>query len=140
MTSYYETNHLIYYSDFISVFLLSFSGKNQAQTKPAALLKTLIIDPGHGGIDPGAKGSFSTEADVSLEVALKFGKALEKEFPDLKIVYTRTTDMPGNKKNKKEDKGTGLILPMNPAVIFLLPFIATLLLISGIELLLVTKQ
>ncbi|HRO68884.1 MAG TPA: N-acetylmuramoyl-L-alanine amidase, partial [Chitinophagaceae bacterium] len=64
---------------------------------------TLIIDPGHGGIDPGARGSYSTEAEVSLAVSLKFGKALQKEFPDLKIVYTRTTDvMPGNKRTKDE--------------------------------------
>lgn len=70
--------------------------------KPATI-KTLIIDPGHGGIDPGAKGSFSTEAQVSLAVALKFGKLIEKEFPDIKIVYTRTTDeMAGNKKNPNE--------------------------------------
>mgnify|MGYP001310898367 CR=1 FL=1 len=86
----------------ISILLLSFSGKNQEQQKPA-LLRTLIIDPGHGGIDPGARGKYSTEAQVSLDVALKFGKALEKEFPDLKIVYTRTTDvMPGNKRTKDE--------------------------------------
>ena len=88
---------------FISILLLSFSGKNQEQKRPA-LLKTLIIDAGHGGFDAGTKGSFSTEADVSLDVALKFGKALEKEFPDLKIVYTRKDDVaPGNKKNKKDD-------------------------------------
>ena len=87
---------------FISLLLLSFSGKNQAQQKPA-LLRTLIIDPGHGGIDPGARGSYSTEAEVSLAVSLKFGKALQKEFPDLKIVYTRTSDvMPGNKRTKDE--------------------------------------
>lgn len=87
----------------ISIFLLSFSGKKQEQTRPA-LLKTLIIDAGHGGFDAGTKGSFSTEADVSLAVALKFGKVLEKEFPDMKIVYTRKEDIaPGNKKNKKDD-------------------------------------
>lgn len=86
----------------VSLILLSFSGKNQVQQKPA-VLRTLIIDPGHGGIDPGAKGNYSTEAQVSLDVSLKFGKALEKEFPDLKIVYTRTTDiMPGNKRTKDE--------------------------------------
>ena len=85
-----------------SLLLLSFSGKNQAPSK-TAVLRTLIIDPGHGGIDPGARGSHSTEADVSLAVSLKFGKALEKEFPDLKIVFTRTTDvMPGNKRTKDE--------------------------------------
>lgn len=86
----------------ISILLLSFTGKNQEQSRPP-LLRTLIIDAGHGGIDPGARGNFSTEADVSLSVALKFGKALEEEFPDLKIVYTRTTDvMAGNKKNKND--------------------------------------
>src|SRR5436190_9406468 len=64
-------------------------------------IKTLIIDPGHGGLDPGARGSFSSEADVSLDVAMKLGKAIETEFPDIKIIYTRTTDvLPGNKPNK----------------------------------------
>ena len=86
----------------ISILLFSFTGNNQEQQRPS-LIRTLIIDPGHGGIDPGARGSFSTEANVSLDVALKFGKALEKEFPDLKIVYTRTSDvMAGNKRTKDE--------------------------------------
>ncbi|MEI9810553.1 MAG: N-acetylmuramoyl-L-alanine amidase [Bacteroidota bacterium] len=85
-----------------TIFLLSFSEKT-TQNLPKATVKTLIIDPGHGGIDPGAKGLFSSEANVSLSVAMKFGKALEKEFPDLKIVYTRTADvMAGNKKNKDD--------------------------------------
>ncbi len=84
-----------------SIFLLSFSGKNNEAQR--AQIKTLIIDPGHGGIDPGARGDFSTEAEVSLAVALKFGKTLQEEFPDLKIVYTRTTDvMAGNKRSKDE--------------------------------------
>jgi N-acetylmuramoyl-L-alanine amidase len=84
-----------------SIFLLSFSGKNSEAQR--AQIKTLIIDPGHGGIDPGARGDFSTEAEVSLAVALKFGKTLQEEFPDLKIVYTRTTDvMAGNKRSKDE--------------------------------------
>jgi N-acetylmuramoyl-L-alanine amidase len=64
-------------------------------------IRTIILDAGHGGIDPGAKGDFSTEADVSLAVTLKLGKAIEEEFPDTKIIYTRTTDMlAGNKPNK----------------------------------------
>jgi N-acetylmuramoyl-L-alanine amidase len=85
-----------------SIIFLSFSGKNH-KPLPRATIKTLIIDPGHGGFDGGAEGSFSKEADVSLEVSLKFGKAIEKEFPDVKIIYTRTTDiMPGNKRTKEE--------------------------------------
>lgn len=85
----------------ISVFLVSFAEKNEKP--PKAQIKTLIIDPGHGGIDPGARGDFSNEADVSLAVSLKFGKALQEQFPDLKIIYTRTTDvMAGNKRTKDE--------------------------------------
>lgn len=64
-------------------------------------IKTVVIDPGHGGKDPGAAGLFSTEAQVSLSVALKLGKAMQKEFPDIKFVYTRTTDvLPGNAPSK----------------------------------------
>jgi N-acetylmuramoyl-L-alanine amidase len=86
-----------------AALLLSFSEKDRQQ-KPKATIRTLIIDPGHGGFDAGAKGSFSNEADVSLEVALKFGKALEKEFSDLKIIYTRTADIgAGGRTSKRED-------------------------------------
>jgi N-acetylmuramoyl-L-alanine amidase len=85
-----------------SIILLSFAKENKEQL-PKATIKTLIIDPGHGGLDPGARGSFSNEADVALSVSLKFGKAIEREFPEIKIIYTRTTDvMAGNKRTKDE--------------------------------------
>lgn len=61
------------------------------------VLGTIIIDPGHGGFDPGCHGLFSKEKDVTLAISLKLGKAIAEAFPDIKIVYTRTTDiMPGN--------------------------------------------
>lgn len=61
------------------------------------VLRTIIIDPGHGGFDPGTTGLFSSEKNVALAISLKLGKAIQEEFPDIKIVYTRTTDiMPGN--------------------------------------------
>ncbi len=53
---------------FYSILLLSFSEKNKPAI-PKATIKTLIIDPGHGGFDPGARGLTSNEADVSLSVA-----------------------------------------------------------------------
>jgi len=60
-------------------------------------LHTIIIDPGHGGFDYGCSGLFSREKDVALSISLKLGAAIEEAFPDIKIVYTRTTDvMPGN--------------------------------------------
>src|SRR5579872_4682845 len=59
---------------------------------------TIIIDPGHGGFDPGTHGLIAKEKDIALGISLKLGKALQKAFPALRIVYTRTTDiMPGNK-------------------------------------------
>src|SRR4051812_18310432 len=65
------------------------------------VLRTIIIDPGHGGFDPGTEGLISKEKNVALEISLKLGKAIAEEFPDIKIVYTRTTDiMPGNMPTK----------------------------------------
>ncbi len=62
-----------------------------AQSK--APLRTIIIDAGHGGKDVGARGSFSVEKDICLSIALRLGKKLEEEYPDKKILYTRTTDV-----------------------------------------------
>ena len=76
---------------------------NKMPTLHKPLLRTIIIDPGHGGFDPGAHGLFSKEKDVALNISLKLGKALQDAFPNLKIVYTRTTDiMPGNKTTLQE--------------------------------------
>ena len=62
-----------------------------------SVLRTIIIDPGHGGFDYGCSGLFSREKDVALAISLKLGTAIQEAFPDIKIVYTRTTDiMPGN--------------------------------------------
>lgn len=82
---------------FISVvFIATVNAQENKKT-----LKTIIIDPGHGGRDPGAEGTFSSEANVSLSVGLKLGKAIQQEFPDTKILYTRTKDvLAGNEPNK----------------------------------------
>lgn len=56
-------------------------------------IKTIVIDPGHGGLDPGCHGVSSQEKNISLAVALKLGKLLEENFPDIKVIYTRSTDV-----------------------------------------------
>jgi N-acetylmuramoyl-L-alanine amidase len=85
------------------LFIVFFAFSQQAFSQTKKLLSTIIIDPGHGGLDPGAKGTHSTEADVSLAVSLKLGDAIKENFPDTKIIFTRTTDvLPGNKPNKNE--------------------------------------
>ena len=53
---------------------------------------TLVIDPGHGGHDAGARGAMSKEKDVNLTVALRFGKYVEQNMPEVRVIYTRTQD------------------------------------------------
>jgi N-acetylmuramoyl-L-alanine amidase len=55
-------------------------------------VKKIIIDAGHGGRDTGAKGTFSFEKDICLDIALKVGKKIQEELPDIQVLYTRTTD------------------------------------------------
>lgn len=52
----------------------------------------LVIDPGHGGKDHGATGKLTREKDINLNVALAFGKLVEANCPEVKVIYTRTTD------------------------------------------------
>lgn len=53
----------------------------------------LIIDAGHGGHDPGAIGRISKEKNINLNVALKLGRMVEQNCPDVKVVYTRKKDV-----------------------------------------------
>jgi len=55
-------------------------------------LKTVVIDAGHGGKDPGSPGKLTYEKDVVLAIALKLGKLIETELPGVKVIYTRKTD------------------------------------------------
>lgn len=54
---------------------------------------TLVIDAGHGGHDAGAVGTFSKEKDINLRTALAFGRYVERYCPDVKVIYTRKTDV-----------------------------------------------
>lgn len=54
---------------------------------------TLVIDAGHGGHDAGAVGAYSKEKNINLKVALAFGKLVEDNCSDVKVIYTRKTDV-----------------------------------------------
>ena len=56
-------------------------------------IKIIVIDPGHGGKDPGCSGASHKEKDISLAVALKLGKLIEENLKDVKVIFTRTTDI-----------------------------------------------
>jgi N-acetylmuramoyl-L-alanine amidase len=52
----------------------------------------IVIDPGHGGYDPGALGSFSAEKNITLAIALKTGSYIEQNLKNVSVIYTRKTD------------------------------------------------
>jgi N-acetylmuramoyl-L-alanine amidase len=54
---------------------------------------TVVLDPGHGGKDPGAVGRISQEKDLNLKLALKIGELINEQYPDVNVVYTRKTDV-----------------------------------------------
>ena len=57
-------------------------------------LRTVVIDPGHGGKDPGTPGPDrnNDEKHIVLKISKLLGEKITKEFPDVKVVYTRTGD------------------------------------------------
>jgi N-acetylmuramoyl-L-alanine amidase len=56
-------------------------------------VKTIVIDPGHGGHDPGCSGKHSREKEITLSLSKKLGQMLQSTYPNYKIIYTRTTDV-----------------------------------------------
>jgi N-acetylmuramoyl-L-alanine amidase len=92
-----NTNKL-FFTILSGVVLCALTSFDAGGPRPAqrSAIRTIIIDPGHGGFDTGTKGLFSTEKDVTLAISLKLGAMIAETFPDIKLVYTRTTDvMPG---------------------------------------------
>ncbi len=53
---------------------------------------TVVLDAGHGGHDPGAVGRITKEKTINLSVALKVGKLIESQCPDVRVIYTRKND------------------------------------------------
>ena len=77
---------------FISLGLFSFNPDTKKPQQKQALRK-IIIDPGHGGGDLGAKGKYSYEKDIALAVSLKLDSMLREEIPDVETYMTRRTDV-----------------------------------------------
>jgi len=92
---------------FLCFLLVSLSWGNVfVQAQEVIKFKTVVIDPGHGGRDPGAVGKNSKEKDIVLNVALKLGEYINKYLPEVTVVYTRKTDVfvPLNKRAEIANK------------------------------------
>jgi len=72
-------------------FVQLYSG-SQSEDPPKGI-RTVVIDAGHGGRDPGAVGKRAKEKDIALAIALKTGHYIEENIPEVKVVYTRKTDV-----------------------------------------------
>ncbi|MBE2246225.1 MAG: N-acetylmuramoyl-L-alanine amidase [Candidatus Competibacteraceae bacterium] len=77
----------------IFLVLLTSSAHVHALFVGGKKIKTVVIDPGHGGKDPGCHGNFAHEKDICLAVSLRLGKLIEEFYPDVKVVFTRKTDV-----------------------------------------------
>jgi N-acetylmuramoyl-L-alanine amidase len=83
-----QTFLLVILSIFIAVKSFSISPENK-NSKPLVV----VIDPGHGGKDPGAVSKGIREKDVVLGIGLKLGKYINENFPEVKVIFTRNTDV-----------------------------------------------
>lgn len=74
----------------LGLLLLACSPLLSAQ---AGLLRTVVIDPGHGGKDGGCDGHYLNEKHMTLKLALQLGAAIQAAHPQVNVIYTRTTDV-----------------------------------------------
>ena len=87
----------------IGIFMGFSSNKKEEETS-VETIATIMIDAGHGGYDGGTVGEDGTcEKDLTLAIALKMGEELEKINPEIKVLYTRTSDDISWSENEEDD-------------------------------------
>lgn len=77
----------------IPFVLLAFKSTSNKQDTINSAIKTIVIDAGHGGKDPGCHGAASNEKSVCLSIALKLGNSIKAKYPGIKVIYTRDKDV-----------------------------------------------
>lgn len=75
------------------LFLLLSVPQAVAQKKGKEKPFTVVIDPGHGGVDPGALGRKSKEKDINMNVSKLLASMIDDKYPEVKVIFTRTTDV-----------------------------------------------
>ncbi len=87
-STFFRTYTIVYVTLF--AFLLNFHANGQ--TPESNGIHKIVIDPGHGGSDPGTLGSRTREKDIALSIALKLGNFIRNNYPDVEVIFTRKDD------------------------------------------------
>ncbi len=92
MSLFTKIQHILTLVFLVFVPSLHLSGQNPVNELG---LRTVVIDPGHGGKDPGAPGKTSktSEKHLVLSISRQLGDKIKQAYPDVKVVYTRSTDV-----------------------------------------------
>ena len=69
----------------LSAVPYSMSAQKKSGKKPF----TVVIDPGHGGVDPGALGRKAKEKDVNMRVSKMLAEMIKEKYPEIKIIFTQ---------------------------------------------------
>jgi len=87
-----ENSFLVYFMILLVLSIFN-SFTSRSENKAASKgISTVIIDAGHGGKDPGAVVGNAREKDIVLDIALRLGKLIKQDLPDVKVIYTRNAD------------------------------------------------
>lgn len=87
-TTYLRKSLFLFFLTFFFAGILTAQKSNQ----DTHFIRTVVIDAGHGGKDPGCHGASANEKNVCLSMALKLGDAIKRKFPEVKVIYTRDKD------------------------------------------------
>ena len=86
--------HILYKTKAIILLLLLIMAVPQAMAQKGGKKPfTVVIDAGHGGVDPGALGKKSQEKKINFNVSNRLGEMIKEKYPEVKVIYTRTTDV-----------------------------------------------
>ena len=85
--------HTFHHTKFILLLLLLLMVVPAMAQKNGKKPFTVVIDAGHGGVDPGALGKKSQEKNINFNVSNRLGELIKEAYPEVKIIYTRTTDV-----------------------------------------------
>lgn len=75
------------------IFLVICLNTDSMASRKNGKISVVVIDPGHGGRDPGTVGGTLEEKKVVLDIALRLGDYIQANYPDIKVIYTRKTDV-----------------------------------------------